>query len=207
MAALDLITLNEAKATLNISSGELEHDEEIARFVTAVSERIDDLCGPVVARSVTELHDGGRYALRPRSTPVSAVTTLTEYAHTTPTVLTAETNVSKPADGYLLVDEWVHNVQIVRRSGGSDSYFPSGRRNVELVYSSGRAATTADVPDVFKMAAALTVQHMWRPSAGGWAQSMQFDDTGRPSSPVAAWMVPKAVKELLADELRPAGVA
>lgn len=206
MAVLDLITLGEAKATLNISSAELEHDEEIARFVSAVSERIDDLCGPVVARSVTELHDGGGYALRPRSTPVSAVTTLTEYAHTTPTVLTAETNASKPADGYLLVDEWVHNVRIIRRSAGSDSYFATGRRNVELVFSSGRAATTADVPDHFKMAAALTLQHMWRPAAGAWTQSMQFDD-GRPSSPVAAWMVPKAVKELLADELRPAGVA
>jgi hypothetical protein len=205
VAALDIITLAEAKATVNLDPTDVTHDAELARFISAVSSRIDDLCGPVVARSVTELHDGGDTTIRPRSTPVGAVTSLTEYVGTVPTVLTAESNVSKPAAGYLLDVEWVHNVKIIRRNGGNDARFPLGRKNVELVYSAGRAANTAAVPDVFRMAAALTVQHMWKPSAGMWAQASQFGDDVR--SPVAPWLVPRAVTELLHDELRPAGVA
>lgn len=205
MATLDIITLAEAKATVNLDQTDVTHDEELARFISAVSSRIDDLVGPVVARSVSELHDGGVRFIQPRTTPVGAITTLTEYDSTTPTVLTAESNVSKPSTGYLLDVKWSHDVRIRRRDGGSDARFASGRRNVELVYSAGRAATTADVPDVFKMAAALTVQHMWKPSAGMWAQTSQFGD--EPRSHVAPWMVPKAVKELLHNELRPVRVA
>lgn len=207
MATLDLLSLTEAKTALQLSL--TTHDTEVAAFVTAVSLRLDAVAGPVVHRTITgELHNGGRSFIRPKFTPVSSVTSVTEYVATTATSLTAEANDTKPAAAFLLDNEWTHNVRIIRRTSGADSVFPAGRRNIAVTYVAGRAANTAAVPELFKRAAALCLQHLWRPSAGGWAQSQAFD--GGPQvavSPVPGWFLPRAVLEVLHAELRPAGVA
>lgn len=198
---LDVLTLEEAKEALNMTVD--THGPELARFVTAVSRKLDDLVGPVVNRTVSnELHDGGRPVIFPKQTPVSSVTTLVEYVSTTGTTLSAESNASKPASGFLLVSDG-HDCRIVRRSGGATRLFASGASNVDLTYVAGRAADTDSVDDKFKVAAGIMLQHLWRPSAGAWAQATDaFYETEAPAR-TPGFGVPRAVLELLADELPP----
>lgn len=208
MAPLDLLTVDEAKQTLSFVDSVVTHDEEVERFITAVSLRIDDLCGPVVYRTITdEVHDGGSESIRLYETPVASVVTLTEYLSGTGTVLTAETNLVSQSNGYLLDKVSTHFAVVYRRSGGYDSTFQRGRRNVAVTYQAGRFPDTASVSAKFKLAAALTLQHMWRPSAGAWAQSPTFEDVNDVQrSPVVGYAVPRAVTELLGSELYPQGV-
>ena len=184
--ALDLITLTEAKAALNVTTS--GQDTELARVVTAVSRRIDDLCGPVVIRSVTDLiADGGTTHIFLDHYPVAAITSVTEYSDTTATVLTVETNASKPTSGYLLDAEMG---MIRRRSGGSDTLFPTGRGNVVVVYTAGRYASTAAVDPKFKHAAELYLRHLWTPNQG----------MAPASTAIPTFGVPNVVMDLLADE-------
>ena len=74
MATLDILTETEASQTASGIDTALPSDE-LARMVTAVSARIDELVGPVVNRAVTEYHNGGG-VIRPRQTAVASVTTL-----------------------------------------------------------------------------------------------------------------------------------
>lgn len=209
MATLDLLTLEEAKDAVNFEQTEIMHDLELGAFVTAVSLRLDDLCGPIVQRTITnELHDGGCPTIRPRRTPVASVTTITDYEQLTGYALTAESNLAQPDYSYLLDSISTHNVVIRRRTSGSDGRFSYGRRNIAITYVAGRAATTATVDAKFKIGAALCLQHLWRPSAAGWAQTSSFDDAVNPAgaSNVPGWMIPRAVLELLSYELEPQGV-
>lgn len=201
---LDILDLAEGRLAINVSSG---HDAELARFITGMSRIIDDKCGPVVARSVTELHNGGCVQLRPFTTPIFSVSTLTEYVDTADTVLSAESNVSKPADGYLLDRDKAtsHNVKIVRRSSGSDASFPAGRRNVELVVSAGRYADTASVDAKFKVAGGSILRRLWDREAGAWARGADPFDQAPGSRFFEAVM--HVVKEQLADETIPIAVA
>lgn len=198
--ARDVLTLAEAKDAINYDELTTTHDGEVERFVTAVSRWLDDICGPVVVRSVTELHDGGTAFIRPRTTPLSAVTTLTEYLDTTGTALTEETNDTKPADAFLVDERSAHNVKVWRRTSGSDSTFTSGRRNIELVYDVGRSADTATADPKFKQAASLLLNHLWKPNAAAWSQQTDpFAD--RQFVPAVAWKLPPSVRELIRDEM------
>lgn len=205
MATLDVVTLSEAKATLSLNEGETRHDDRLRRLITAVSLQLDELVGPVVNRTITgELHDGGDWWITPRFTPMSSISSLVEYVSTTAVTLAAETNASKPANGYVVESDWVHDVRVRRRSGDTDLRFECGRRNIALSYVAGRAATTAAVDGRFKEAAGMTLLHLWTGSSPTYARSQQFGD--RPDgngSPVPGWLVPRAVLELLSSDLRP----
>lgn len=199
---LDVLTLEEARAALSRSRVDAADSTLLALYITSVSRFLDDTVGPIVQRAVTELHDGGRPDIRPRQTPVAAVTSLTEYTYTTPTVLSAESNTSKPAVGYLLETDGRHGVRLIRRATGSDTWFPAGRRNVSLVYTAGRAATTALVDVKFKQAAQLILTHEWRAEKGAGTDTFGALGTGIPS-----FAMPNAAKEQLHHEYLPPGIA
>jgi len=191
VGAYDLITLDEAKLALNIPTATTTFDTELAPVVTAVSRRIDDLCGPVVIRAIAEtVYDGGTSQIFLADQPVAAVTSLTEYSSTTATTLTLETNLVKPASGYSV--DYAGGI-IHRRSGGYDSAFTAGRGNVVVVYTAGRYANTASVDAKFKEAAALYLRHIWTKSQG----MAPSDDGGIPT-----FGVPNVVIDLLARERR-----
>lgn len=200
---LDVLTLAEAKTAINTDSA--DHDTELALHITAVSRRLDDLCGPVVQRTVTdELHDGGCHRLLLRHTPIVSVTSVTEYVSTTSTALSAESNASKPASGYLLEADG-HYVSVRRRRGNTDATFPNGRRNVAVTYEAGRATDTASVDELFKLAAASILRRLWKRESSAWAQAPSyFADVDDPSPTVGFYRaVDPMVNELLADELAP----
>lgn len=165
MAATDVLTDAEARTVVSADGS----SAQLSLLVSAVSQQLDQLCGPVVQRTVTsEAHDGGEATVRLRYRPLSSVTTVTEYDGTVATTVTAETNAAKAVANYV-VDLATGTVR--RRSNGWDSCFPSGRGNVVVTYVAGRSATTAAVDAKFKQAAAMMLLHLWISEAASGSET------------------------------------
>ena len=193
----DILTLDEAKRALSIPLADTTFDTELAGYVTAVSQRLDDLCGPIVKRSVTdEIHDGGG-TIWPRLTPVATIGSVVEYASGVATTLTAETLMA--AGDYALVNAGTHNSQLRRRSSWSDRGFTSGSGNVVINYVAGRFNSTADVSPKFKQAAAKTLSWLWKGDQG--AGTATFGAVDGTSLFGLGFALPNAVKEMLAVEV------
>lgn len=161
---LDVISLAEAKTALNIATGVTTWDTPLAQAITAISRQLDDLCGPIVNRTVTdELHDGGDWTIRLRKRPVASITTVTEYDGTNGTTLTAETNAAKATSNYLHDGTFgtITSGLLRRRDTDSDAWFEPGRRNIAVTYVAGRAANTAAVDAKFKQAAVMMLRNIW----------------------------------------------
>lgn len=204
---LDLLTLDEGKRALNIPLADTSFDTEVASYITAVSQRIDDLCGPVVQRTITgEAHDGGAAYIFPVHTPVVSVTSIAQYLSGSATTLTAETVSSAVSSNYLLTAAGTHASLVRRRSSWSDSVFPAGRANVVITYVAGRFTNTAAVSAKFKQGAAKMLSVMWKGDQGAgtvtFGAPVDAGDLG-----IIGFAIPRAVLELLAEEIRPRVVA
>lgn len=204
---LDVLSLPEARLLLHKANPDTatSKDEELAVCVAAISRRFDQLCGPIVTRTVTnEAHDGGEAMIVPLYRPVYSISSLVEWSAGASTTLTAE-SVSASGD-YLLDPEisWIY-----RRSGWSDSTFLSGRRNILLTYVAGRYTSTAAVAAHFKTAARITLQHIWRPTQPPYAQAADpmREVLAAGEEGIPPWLIPRAALHLLSDELRGPAVA
>lgn len=182
--ALDLVSLADAKAQLNITS--TGSDVELAGFISAATKPIERIVGPVIARPVTEVWDGGRYQLVLRKPPVLSVTSVTDSG----TVLDPSSYKVDGPSGVLS-----------RVAGPSLLPFLPGVQSVTVVYQAGRAAdvaaVTATFPDI-RLAALIIVQHLWqtqRPAAGNPFTQGGSDDY----DPRSSFAVPRKVTELLGD--------
>lgn len=199
MALLDILT--EAQAIRAALGGDDpgSHLTEIVRANSAISARIDALVGPVVQREVTEYHDGG--VIRPFQTPVTSVTSVTEWDGSTQTVLT-EVAWGVAGSGFSVERSSTHDV-VIR---ASERRFVSGVRSVRLVYVAGRALDTSSVPVRYTEAAAGVMRRLWNREAGAWARGTDpFEQDA--SSPRFFRAVDYVVDELLHDEKLPPLVA
>lgn len=200
---LDLLTLTEGYAAINdpasAAAGTGSYDTVLARRITAISRRVDELCGPVVQRTISnEEHEGGYPTLRLLYYPVASITTLTEYVGTTGQVLSAENFPnSTTANDYKLVDNGRRGV-VHRRSFGYGYQFAVDR--VIATYTAGRYASTDTVDTKFKEAAAAILLRLWKREAGSWAAGGDpFEDT----SGIGFFrVVDPMVEEFLGDEMR-----
>ena len=159
MATTDIVSEQEAGAYL----GNPADATGWMALIEAISDRVDDLSGPVVQRAVTDVFDGGHSSVILRKPPAATITSVTEVIGTTSTALTLETASVKPSTGYL----FDANTSIVyRRASGYDYPFWPNRQNVTVVYSAGRYANTAAVSQRFKQATLLTLAHHWQKERG-----------------------------------------
>lgn len=200
---LDVLDPDEAATGVGQRLG-TRWEAHLPRMVTAVSRRLDRLVGPIVQRTVTdEAHDGGWPSIFLRHHPNVSITTLTEYAGTVATVLTAETVGTVPVDAYRTTpyshDPALLGNEVVRRSGGADARFPSGRGNVVVTYVAGRSATTAAVDDLYKEAAVLILKNHLRTRQPNIDAIGDLEDA-RPITP--GFEIPNMVRELLEQELQ-----
>lgn len=195
MAASDLLGTLEAKEILGIGTADAAKGTALARAITAVSDRISAAVGTIVYGTVTDYFDGGCQSVWLRQ-PVASVIQVVEYDNTTASTLTAETNTSKTSTNYIV---GTVNGRLTRRSSNADYYFPHGRNNVLVNYVVGRAASTAAVPERYKEAAAITLKAWWRLYEAGAGRVGEYDV---PQASFPTFAVPKAAKELLADEWR-----
>lgn len=200
---LDVVTLAEAKDAVKIAVTDPVQDQILARYVTAVSRRLDKAIGPVVQRTVTnEKHDGGRVFVFLDEWPATSITTVTEYDTVgTALVLTAETETTKPVDAYLTEPySWappLFGKTVWRRKNGTPWWFEGGQSNVVVSYVAGRVANTAAVDARHKLAAGIMLQNLWRSEEHSVAEIAEFDV---PAQNFPRFAVPRAVRELLADE-------
>lgn len=176
MAGTDLLTEGEAHDALRGLRGPTR-DADVMVYVSAVSARLDDVCGPIVARTRTEYHRAGQVLILDYP-PVGALTSVTTRIGTTVTTLT--------------VGDLVVAGQVVTRPG---YVFDADGPGVTVTYSAGRCATTETVPNLFKVAARLFLQAIWRPAEG--AGSETFGSTlGLPVG------TPEEILVLLGSEVR-----
>lgn len=203
----DLLTLAEGKSYVGQDTNTSDVLEEaLARAISGASQRLVDVCGPVVNRTFTdELHHGGdtELVLANAAWGPDAVTTIASLAEYdtagVATALTAEDYETKPAYGFVLTQP---TGTVTRRYSGADAYFASGHLNVVVTYTSGRAAQIADVPAKFKEACGVMLAHMWR-QRGPQAGAFRGDLDGQPIFGVAPFALPRAVTDLLAHDIRP----
>ncbi|MDA3624254.1 hypothetical protein OU415_02330 [Saccharopolyspora sp. WRP15-2] len=201
---LDVLTLAEAKQALNISESVTKHDAELPSYITAVSQRLDLYIGPVVQRTVTnEVHDGGRPSVFLDLFPVVSVTQVIEYSDTTSTVLTAESNAVKPDEAYLLerydVIPSLWSGRLLRRRAGRRARFESGQANVAVSYVAGRCASTAEVPERYKLAAKFMLENFWRSQLDATGGVNEFD---MPQANFPRWGIPMAARQLVSGEIQ-----
>lgn len=201
MAEHDVITVDQARAALNLDPSDAGVDSgELARLVSAASAILDDLCGPIVERSVTADVDGGQRWLF-LDGPISAVVSVTEWP--AGTAVTGEVRGAETVDDFRL-GAWG---RLERRSAGSPATWADG---VTVTYTAGRFPDTASVAPRFAAACQILVAHLWRSERGAASQTWGAYDqwpAGVTASGVPTFGVPRAVRDLLAGELLPPAVA
>lgn len=179
MADTDVISLAEMKAHLNMTDS--VSDAELAVFISAASEVVEDYVGAVVQRSVTDVFDGGRSAVLLTVKPVASVTSVTDNG----TAL--DTGAYKVSESGVLT-------RVVGRDAGR---FTGGVQSLEVVYTAGQAADTASAPRRVKMAALIIAQHLWetqRPAAQG-----PFSQASDDFDPRYAYSIPRRALEMLGE--------
>ena len=207
-ASLDVLTLDEARIAVGLAPTDTNQDARLSVYVTAISKRLDMLCGPIVQRTVTaELHSGGDWWIDLQMSPIKSVTTVTEYAGTSATTLSQETIGTTPSNAYAL-EPWrdgLYKGRLIRRTGGIDSRFPLGRNNVTVTYVPGRFADTASVDAKFKQAASWVLSNTFRkeqrPVNPAFQSPELLGDTEQPGIP--GYLIPYVADSLLVDEIIP----
>lgn len=200
MATLDVLTSAEAKAAVKQTASNAS-DEEIKRWNTAVSLRLDELVGPVVQRPVTDELDGGDLCVYLSTYPVTEIASVTEYdASGAETVLDLETLSVKPSEGYRLrqysANPTLFGNEVRRRGAGS---FATFAQDVVVEYVAGRFADTASVDERFKAAARLMLKNVWRSEMDATQSTGEFDV---PQSNFPMYVISKAVKDMFPGELQ-----
>lgn len=190
MATLDVLTQAEAFEALKGLQGGSD-DVRVAALVSAISKRLDQACGPIVARTVNETFREGSGTLFLKGRPFAGTATVTEAWHN-------ETPVAVAAADYLLEDDGVSG-RLSRWAG----YWGS---RVTVSYSAGRFATTDAVEEPFTTAAGLLLQHFWRPAYGGGSETFG-PPPGVLGTGIASFGFPDVVRDLLTGELLPPAVA
>lgn len=190
----DILSIPEARVA--IAAPDERHDDVLALMNSAVSERFDAMLGPVVRRTVTEVIDPVGYKILLGTRPVVSITSVTEYRAGVSQVLTAETLTT--AGSYLFK---APDGLIIRRQGFAD--FPFQGR-LEIVYTAGRAETTATVSPRFKQAAAITLAHIWRNEYGSGNQTFGAADVPMFGT---SFSIPNRAIELIAGDRLTPGIA
>ena len=199
---LDVLTLAEAKEELGIGSGNTSKDTMLARKITAVSQRLDQACGPIVKRTVTgEVLEGGTFDAWVALGPVFSWTSVTEYSGTVAQVLDPEDYDTQPAYGYVAerggTPTSIYSGRLTRRSAGGTLRFPVGPEAVRVTYEAGRYADTATVDPLFKEAAAVMLQNSWRTQEAAVQSMGEFDV---PAQNFPRFGIPNYVSDMLAEE-------
>lgn len=172
MATLDVIDVETAAEALQVPA---RRQNQLARLVTAVSARMDDEFGAIVTRTITgETHKTrGLEGVLLEFWPVTSVTAELSSTAITPVV----------------DDEWGILFHPTR------TYWPHTRRpNLTVNYTAGRFATTADVTEVWREAAIITIRHLWHAANPATSDPGEYEYVG-PTFP--RFVLPNAAVEML----------
>nr|WP_062336187.1 hypothetical protein [Herbidospora sakaeratensis] len=176
-----IISLTQAKSTLNIDLDDHQDDDEITGFIQAMTGPIERIVGATVRHTHREKVDGG-HAIALNHTPVMSIVSITAI----------RTGVTAPALDALDVDG---PTGIIERLDGGRIYGP-----LRIEYVAGRSVIEAYIT----LAANLILQHMWETQRGsqGVVRRGGQDEIWDPRF---GFSIPRRAHELLGDQ--PPGVA
>lgn len=180
-----ILSLSDAKAHLNKKSS--ADDDEVRFWVEATTRAVEWFVGPVVVRTVTEVHSVGRVeALALRQVPALALTSVTP-------VLSGGTSYEVAG---LDLDE---STGIVRPLAGGCLYGP-----LRVTYTAGRRIIDASIT----AAARIILQHLWRTQQGpGRPQLGTGDFDVTEPIPGLGYAIPNRAVQLLSPDQLPPGMA
>jgi hypothetical protein len=197
-----MISLAEARKGLGFSDSNKATDEDLRMFIAAATPIMEDLIGPVAAKTHIETFDGGTTRIALMYPPVLSVTSVIEAAGSNyQRTLTAQNifsgSSSTDAFGYSL--DFTTGV-MVRRAAGVAIPFLGGVRNIQVTYVAGRIVTGNQL-----LACRRLVKHLWQSEQQNYSPGLTSPEAiGLTPSGFA---VPRAVIELCADSQRPQGLA
>lgn len=172
-----LVTLDEALGALRIP-GTTAEVELVERLVAAVSERLDEIIGPTVARSISKRWDMSAYT-RAIAGPLMSLTSVEDAGNPVNTSSVISLNSSDFSEVLLV------------KSSGEWWLGPT-----EITWQAGRVSSTVEVPARIKEACLLTVRHLWRSVLGERTQVQDFEV---PESFFPRWAFPTAALDLVSD--------
>ncbi|WP_132123140.1 phage gp6-like head-tail connector protein [Actinocrispum wychmicini] len=172
-----VLSLEGGKRQLNITT--TDHDEEIRDYLTAVTDVIEALCGPVVTRTIVEVHEFRcALVLVLRQPPILSVRSVTPIrtAGTAPAVsdldVDSDTGTLRRKDcRWLLGGPW------------------------RVTYTAGRPV----VPAGIRLAARIILDHLWRTQNGADGLPALAHDDYAVTQPIAGlgFAVPNRALELV----------
>ena len=206
---LDVLSLDDAKTAINMELTNTDHDYELARQITAISRLMDRMVGPVVQRSVTELHETDGETVILDWSPVDSIGSVLEDQGTGSIGTLTAHSFGGTVDGYYAEPDWRGGTflsgVLQRRWTGRQGAWPH-RAEVQVTYTAGRYADTASVDARFAECASEILRRLWKREAGTWAQASSFFETlpeGQAAPSPGFYKVAKPrIEEMLADQQR-----
>ena len=180
------VTLAEAKAALGETSS--ANDAELVSFIDAACQAVDRDFGPIGPQQRTEWLDGGDSTIVLQRAPVASVTSVTEYAATTPQILTQQEIDSGTFDDYGYRINTTTGILTRTNSNGGTVWFAT---KVKVVYTAGYST----IPDDAKRGTLELIRHLWETQRGKLVAAPGYDDT--PVQLGATYSLPNRVAELL----------
>jgi hypothetical protein len=197
-----IISLAEARAALGTATANTVKDEDLRSFISACTPTMEDICGPILSTTRTETYDGGGTQIALNYAPVVSVTTVIEsYGSNYAKTLTLQNRFAGGGSDAYGYDIDLATGIITRLAAGVAVHFPSGQRNIQIVYIAGRAVIT---PNII-LATRRLVKHLFQSEQQDY-NPPQFGPESLTHTP-SGFTVPSEVIMLCANSKRLPGVA
>lgn len=176
-----LVTLSDVKEHLNLDESDTTQDAKLQGFIDAATAFIQNLTGPIVNQTFTEVHSGGGSTICVFHPPIVSVTSIVEYVGPVGYALT-EAELGQPAGAYSYsIDDPRSGIIRRRWQGGFAGPFIAGDHNIAVTYVGGQASVPADI----RMAVLQDIAGMYQPSQLGSNPYYNNQATGNgPLNPV-----------------------
>ena len=176
---LEVVSLDDLHAHLNIPVSDTSHDDELRGFADAALATIAYINGPLTPTTFTEVRNGGSPVIMLDNPPVISITSVTEFYTQGGQALSLQPlgGATSSAYGYSL-DDPIAGKLVRRTSGGYESSFIGGRNSVVITYVAGaqlapdvQLAMLEDIRGLYQQ-----TQQGGRASLGGGAIGAGGDD-------------------------------
>lgn len=173
-----ICSLADVRAAMNTPAASRVSDDEVRRYIAAATLVVEDIVGPVLGATRTEVHDGGQRAILLFDYPSAAITSV------------SEDGVTLSASDYCLGDGGI----LYRGSRPGTGRWSLGARNVSVTYPVG--GTSID-PNV-RLAAAELVAFWYGSTQIAARPGLQSGgDVGGGTFVSMGYAVPHAVRDKL----------
>lgn len=195
-----IISLSEARRGLGLQVGNTVSDEDLRSFIAGATPIMEDLIGPIVARTRVETYDGGRPQIALLGAPIKSVTTVIEsYGSSYQRTLTLQDIFSGGGtDSYAYTVDLTGGI-LTRRAAGVAVCFVGGVRNIQVAYVAGQTLTGNHL-----LATRRLIRHLWQSEQQGFRPAFGAPDSM--GTTPSGFAVPRAVIELCAGSTRAPGI-